>query len=106
MIVIEMRTVNVSERVYGILKYGSEVYGKSMGVFLEMLLDAFVDKLNAKELITRLESQISQNTRLFQSEGLGMIKEALSLIAEFDPAKAKELEERLTEIKSQNTYLE
>jgi len=101
-----MRTINVSERLYGIVKFGSQVYDESLGSFLERFVDALSFRQEGKELITRLELGISQNTCPSQTENSGMVKEGLSLLAEFDSAKAKELEEKLKEIKSQNTFPE
>lgn len=101
-----MRTLNVSERVYGILKYGAGVYNESMGNFVERWIDAFTSKEKAKELITRLESGISQNTYSVLSEDSELVKEGLSLMREFSLEKVKELEETLIRIKNQNTHLE
>jgi hypothetical protein len=101
-----MRTINVTERVYGILKYGAVVYNESMGNFLERFIDAFTSKEKAKELITHLKSEINQNTLPIESIHLEMIKEGLLLMREFSLEKAKELEDRLTQIKSEITHLE
>ena len=100
------RIINVSDRMYNLFKFGSEVYGEAIGIFVERFADAFMCREDAKELITHLESGISQNTRLVESEHSQLIKDGLSLIREFSSEKAKELEERLTQIKSQNIHTE
>jgi len=101
-----MRTVNVSERLYSMVKFGSEVYNESLGSFLERFIDALCLRQDATELITRLKSEIEQNTRSVESEHSELTKEGLNLIREISPEKAKELEERLEQIKSQNTFPE
>jgi glucose-6-phosphate isomerase len=121
------RTINVSERLYGIVEYGAKLYNESQGKFLERLLDAFtlkadrekffekyMEKVNeANEKIKEVESQItclkvetSQITRPEESVHSQLINEGLSLIREFSPDKAKELEEKLAQIRSQNTRSE
>jgi hypothetical protein len=122
-----MRTINVSERVYGLLEYGTKVYSESMGKYFERLLDAFTLKIDREKLyekpmeklkeieesfkeinsqITRLKSEISQITHSEESEHSQLIKEGLLLLREFRPDKAKELEETLSQIKSQITHSE
>jgi hypothetical protein len=101
-----MRTINVPERAYGILKYGATVYNESMGNFLERWIDGFMSKEKAKELITHLKSEINQNTLPVESVHSQMIKEGLLLIREFSLEKVKELEDKLIQIKTEITHLE
>jgi prefoldin subunit 5 len=58
-----------------------------------------------KSQITCLKSEISQITHSEESEHSQLIKEGLLLLREFRPDKAKELEETLSQIKSQITHL-
>lgn len=91
-----MRTIQVSDRVYRILKNGSKIYGESIGKFLERLINAFVSKYEAKELISHLESEIKP---ISHSE-FSVITEGLNLIREFDSEKARELEIKLKELRN------
>ena len=91
-----MRAIKVSDRVYRILKYGSEVYGESIGKFLERLIEGFISKYEGNRLKLLLESEIRQK---LPSE-FSVITEGLNLIREFDSEKARELEIKLKELRN------
>jgi len=102
----EKRTIGVSDRVYRVLNYGAVVYRESIGEFLERLLDGVYEREKAKELISTLETQIKAKSTVPESSHSQLINEGLSLIREFSLDKAKELEEKLAEIRSQKSTAE
>jgi polyhydroxyalkanoate synthesis regulator phasin len=101
-----MRSISVSDRMYNFFKFGSEVYGESIANFIERLVDASMSRQEEKELISHVKSEISQISHTVESDHSQLIKDALSLIGEFSSEKAKELEERLAQIKSQISHVE
>jgi hypothetical protein len=111
------RTIKVSDRIYGIVEYGSKVYGESIESFVERFADAFMSREDAKELMIRLEAEVNKRLSPVESEKkplspvlesvhTQLINDALSLIREFSSERAKELEERLAQIKSQMSPVE
>ena len=85
----EKRTIGVSDRTYRLLNYGALVYKESIGEFLERFLDSLCERQKAKELISTLETQIKAESTVSVSPHADLINDALSLIREFSPDKAK-----------------
>jgi hypothetical protein len=102
----EKRTIGVSDRIYRILSYGVKVYRESIGEYLERFMDSMCEREKAKELFSTLEKQIKTDSTVSESEHLKLINEGLSLIREFSPEKAKELEERLAQIRKEKSTVE
>jgi hypothetical protein len=100
------KTVRVSERVYGILDYGSKVYGESMGEYMERLLEALCERERLLELKSHDVFKIELKSHISESEHSELIKEGLSLIAEINSEKGKELEKKLLELNSQKSHEE
>jgi len=95
------RAIKVSDRFFRLVCYGSEVFHLSKKDFVDKLLDSHLSLIRTRfvEKIRKLPISLETKPKLPISESL--IAEGLKLIKDVDSEKAKELTEKLKELKEE-----